>query len=119
MMTSWQKACALLQGHQATENGGWASTTPDTVRTPHTAMTAEGQTSPQGVRNEGKDARVPRVMTPAQCRQQQQHHNAGNDASGMRAKHQHNAGKRQRCTGQTFKGQLGNNASATPATRTA
>jgi hypothetical protein len=37
----------------------------------------------------------------------------------MRAKCQCKAGKHQRCTGQTFKGQLGDNAGATPATRTA
>jgi hypothetical protein len=36
----------------------------------------------------------------------------------MRAKRLRNAGKRQRGTGRTFEGQLGDNASATPATRT-
>jgi hypothetical protein len=56
-------------------------------------------------------------MMPAQCRQHGQQHNAGNDASGMRAKRKHNSGKRQRGTGRTFEGQLGNNAGATLATR--
>jgi hypothetical protein len=39
-----------------------------------------------------------------QCRQWQQQHDAGIDASALRVKHQRNAGKRQRCTGQTFEG---------------
>jgi hypothetical protein len=56
---------------------------------------------------------------PAQRGEQQQQHDAGDDASAMRAKRQHNASKRQCCTGRTFKSQLGNNAGATPATRTA
>ncbi len=74
------KACALLQGRQATENGGRASMTLDTVRMPRTAMTVEGQMSPRGARNKGKDACATRATMPAQCRQRRWR-NAGNDAS--------------------------------------
>ncbi len=93
--------------------------TPDTARMPRTAMTVEGQMPPQGAWDEGKDAHAMRATTLAQCRQGQQQHDAGNDASAMQAKCQRNAGKRQRCTSWTFKGQLGNNAGAMPAMRTA
>jgi hypothetical protein len=73
----------------------------------------------QWQRNKGESAHATRAMTPAQHWWQGQQHNAGNDNSAMWAKRQHNACKRQRGTGRTFKGQLGNNTNATPVTRTA
>jgi hypothetical protein len=82
-------------------------------------MTVEGRMPPQGVHNEGEDTHAPRATTPAQRRQQGQQHDAGNDTNAMQAKHQRNAGKRQRGTSRTFKGQLGNNVGATPGSRTA
>jgi hypothetical protein len=115
----WKKARELPQGPQATENGGRASMTPDMARRQRMAMTAEGQTPPQGACNEGEDAPALKATTLAQSRQRQQQHNAGNDASVMQAKRQRNARKCQRCTGRTFEGQLSNDAGATPVTRTA
>jgi hypothetical protein len=69
--------------------------------------------------DKGKSTHVTMAMTPAQHRQQGQQHDAGNDASTMRVKCKRNAGKCQRGTSRTFERQLGNNAGATPATRTA
>jgi hypothetical protein len=77
------------------------------------------QQGQQCQRNKGKSAHMTRVMTPAQRRQQGRQHNAGNDASAMRALRERNAGKCQHGTGQTFEGQLGDNAGAMPVTRTA
>jgi hypothetical protein len=71
----------------------------------------------QGKGNEDKDAgatraKAPRnmAMMPAQCRWHGWQHDAGNDASGMRAKCKHNAGKCLRSTGRTLKG----NSATTP-----
>jgi hypothetical protein len=64
------KGMCIAARASGNRNGGRALTTPDTARTPRTAMMAEGQTSPREARNEGKDAHTPRVTTPAQRRQQ-------------------------------------------------
>ncbi len=67
--------------------------------------------------DKGKSAHATRATTPAQRRLQGQQHAAGDDAITMREKRKHNAGKRQHGTG--LEGQLGDNAGATLATRTA